>query len=337
MHPDKVTAATRVILDALRQSISENREVRDAAGVLAEWLNETVSWNQTGAGRLAGPVGARSREMGERGRPPADLGLVIRRTALKAEACAWAVERQRMIDRGADHDEQIRPVDAELLDRARDLRGCWLWMFDPYGRTPEIEHLERLAGCYTAMRTAVEIVEELSAAGEEDPIALRDMYYLLAEAQSMLWAGLREAGIDRDQDQTDAFIWLREKTREDRVFVERHMRREDPADPSNWPDLQDRLNAFIEGWRDSQTEANRRDTQMRRLDHHVRRISEGETDEPMHDWARLSEIIEDLEELGVDPHSPELAEALAPLPDEIPDVELSEPAEKALNIEAENA
>ena len=123
MHPDKVTAATRVILDALRQSISENREVRDAAGVLAEWLSETVSWNQPGAARAVSSFGSRGRDMGERGRPPADLGLVIRRTELKSEACAWAVERQRMLDRGADRDEQIRPVDAELLDRARDLRG----------------------------------------------------------------------------------------------------------------------------------------------------------------------------------------------------------------------
>jgi len=336
MHPDKVVAATRVILDALRQSISEDREVREAASVVAEWLNETVSWNQSG-GASSPAAGRGPRDFAERGRPPADLGLVIRRTRLKAEACAWAVERQRLLDRGADRDSEIRPVDAELLDRARDLRGCWLWMFDPYGRTPEIAHLEQLAGCYRALTTAVEIVEELGAVDETDPIALRDMYYLLAEAQSMLWAGLREAGIDRDQDQTDAFIWLREKTREHRVFVERHMRREDPADPSGWSDLQDRLDRFSSEARNGFDEAGRRQAALRRLEHHVARISGGVTDEPNHDWERVGEIIDLLADLGIDPHSPELAEALAPLPDDVPDVEFGEAAEKALNIETESA
>jgi hypothetical protein len=163
------------------------------------------------------------------------------------------------------------------------------------------------------------------------------MYYLLAEAQSMLWAGLREAGVDRDQDQTDAFIWLREKTREHRVFVERHMRREDPADPSGWADLQKRLDSFIEEWRGKFDQDGRRQASLRRLEHHVTRISEGITDEPTHDWERVGEIIEELAELGVDPHSSELAEALAPLPDDVPDVEFGEAAEKALNIETESA
>ena len=197
--------------------------------------------------------------------------------------------------------------------------------------------VERLTVCYEALASAVEIVEELSAAGEDDPITLRDMYYLLAESQSMLWAALRDAGIERDQDQTDAFIWLREKTREHRVFVERYMRREDPADPANGPELQERLEAFAEAWRSSLSDDRIREVCLRRLAYHVHRISEDQSDEPTHDWEKLSEIIDELSENGLDPQSDEVSELLAPLPDDVPDVEFCEAAERALNIEAESA
>lgn len=339
MHPDKVVAATRVILDSLRQSITTNPEVRDAAGVLAQWLTETVSWAPQGASSngSAPAAGPRGYQPGaapmDRGRPPADLGLVIRRTRLKAEACRWALERQLMIDRGADRDSEIRPVDAGFLDRARELRGCWLWMFDPYGKSPEPANVERLIGCYEALATAIETVEELTAARETDPVALRDMYYLLAESQSMLWAGLRESGIDRDQDQTDAFIWLREKTREHRVFVERHMRREDPANPAEHAALQERLDAFSKAWHDALDGDREREALLNRLGYHVSRISDNITEEPVHDWQRVSEIIDELASTGHDPQEPEIAAVLAPLPDEIPDVELCAAAEAALNIE----
>ncbi len=338
MHPDRVVAATRTVLDSLRQTISRDREVSDAVGVIAQWLNETASWSGGDRGASTGGPGGDSRPMMmDRGRPPADLGLVIRRTRLKAEACKWAIERQLMIDRGADRDEEIRPEDARFLDQSRELRGCWLWMFDPYGRKPDPTAVERLTVCYEALASAVEIVEELSAAGEEDPITLRDMYYLLAESQSMLWAALRDAGIDRDQDQTDAFIWLREKTREHRVFVERYMRREDPADPANGTQLQERLDAFAEAWRSSLSDERVREVSLRRLAYHVNRISENHSDEPTHDWEKLSEIIDELSEHGVDPQGEEISELLAPLPDDVPDVEFCEAAERALNIEAESA
>lgn len=337
MHPDKVVAATRTILDALRQSISQDRQVRDAAGVLAEWLNETVSWSGDRSGGFQPSAAPGGRAPFDSGRPAADLGLVIRRTRLKAEACRWAIERQLLIDRGADRDEEIRPVDARFLEQARELRGCWLWMFDPYARTPEPQAVERLAVCYEALTLAIEVVEELGGAGEEDPITLRDMYYLLAESQSMLWAALRDAGVDRDQDQTDAFIWLREKTREHRVFVERHMRREDPADPANGADLIARLEEFHEKWRESLKGERLLEVATRRLAYHVMRISENHSDEPTHDWERLSEILEELDEAGANPQDAQIAEILAPLPDDVPDVEFSEAAERALNIETESA
>jgi len=336
MHPDKVVAATRTVLDSLRQTISQDRQVRDAVGVITEWLNETVSWSG-GADRSASFSAPNGRAPLDRGRPAADLGLVIRRTRLKAEACRWAIERQLLLDRGADRDEEIRPIDARFLEQARELRGCWLWMFDPYARTPEPAAIERLAVCYEALTAAIEIVEELGGASEEDPITLRDMYYLLAESQSMLWAALRDAGVDRDQDQTDAFIWLREKTREHRVFVERHMRREDPADPAKGADLIERLEEFHEKWRASLSDDRAKEVALNRLQYHVHRISENHSDEPTHDWVRLSEIIEELSELGVDPQDASVAELLAPLPDDVPDVEFSEPAERALNIETESA
>ena len=163
------------------------------------------------------------------------------------------------------------------------------------------------------------------------------MYYLLAESQSMLWAGRREAGIDRDQDQPDPFIWLREKTREHRVFVERHMRREDPANPASHADLQARLDAFSKAWNASVAGDRQKDVQLSRLGYHVERISDASGDESTHDWERLSEIIDALDGLGADPQSAEIAAVLAPLPDEIPDIELSAATERALNIESESA
>lgn len=60
-----------------------------------------------------------------------DPGMSERRCRLKARACDWAERRQKLLDEGADFHTEVQPYDIELLDEAKALTDCYLWMCSP--------------------------------------------------------------------------------------------------------------------------------------------------------------------------------------------------------------
>jgi hypothetical protein len=228
-HGDRgeLSHAALVVFEAVQAAMERDRRVRDAVQTLAGWLS---------SGELKGRASDGMRAE----RTDIDLDLVATRCLLKAEACRWLIERRRRVIETDESEESLRGADIELVNRARELRGCWLWMLQPGEGAHTDALLENLSDTYTALAEALTLASALGLedGGEGlDEQGVSQMYHLLAEAQSSLWAGLQVAGVQRDQDQIDAFVWLRERTREQRVYIERHMRREDPADPSNAADL----------------------------------------------------------------------------------------------------
>lgn len=215
--------AIGVLADAVRRLAADDPSVRRAIRVVAESVN--------GHGRIAHSVGAAAPSAPAHRRGGVGLDLVSQRASVKARAC-----RAR-----ANGIEMSRGDAQELLNEARAMRGCWLWMLQPEGEGLSGERAERMAEVYENLARAASYVQGIALGEALDAEATASAYRLLAEAQSALWVALSDAHVQRDQDQIDAFIWLRERTRDERVYLDRFMRREDPADPDQWADLRARI------------------------------------------------------------------------------------------------
>lgn len=101
--------------------------------------------------------------------------------------------------------------------------------------------LETIADCYDAIAYGAEVAMELDEGGAFRKAPPASFLYLLAEAQSALLKSLDGAPTRSDSDQRDIFLWLKNQTTRYRIYVDRYMRLDDPADPSVSKDLKERL------------------------------------------------------------------------------------------------
>lgn len=325
MH-DSITNALRVALEALREIARERADVREAMGEIGHWLTEVAE-----GGARGGEVARMAPD-----RAPAvatgDLEVVSARSRLKAEACRWAVERRRLLEEGAEFMDEIRPKDAALVERGRGVRDCYLWMLDPYAQLPDDDALERVAGCYEALATVADLAREMVAAGETVSPAAKDLYYLLAEGQSGLRAGLVAIGVRPDRDQIDSFAWLRDRTFAQRVFIDRHMKLEDPADPANWEELKARAERLRSSWAAARSGDKELAAFKQRAKYHAQRLLAGsEGDDARHDWEELFGSVDGMIQRGLPASSKEVTDPLIELADRAPvELELNENERRAL-------
>jgi hypothetical protein len=214
--------AIGVLADAVRRLAAEDASVRRAIRVVAESMN----------GHSHGPPSVGASASAHR-RGGVGLDLVAQRASVKARACRAL----------ADESSMSRAQTQDLLNEARSMRGCWLWMLQPEGEALSSESAQRMAEIYENLARAASHVQGIALGEAPDAEATASAYRLLPEAQSALWVALADVNVQRDQDQIDAFIWLRERTRDERVYLDRFMRREDPADPDQWADLRARVDS----------------------------------------------------------------------------------------------
>jgi hypothetical protein len=97
---------------------------------------------------------------------------------------------------------------------------------------------------------------------------------LLAEAQSALLAAVRALDLRGDSDQRDLFQWLKDQTTRHRIYVDRHMRLDDPADPNGWSDLGQRLQTKLEEIALRGQERRDRQQILNKLRFHARKVLE---------------------------------------------------------------
>lgn len=247
-----------------------------------------------------------------------DLEVLAQHARLKAECVRWAVERRRRERAGADHAE-LRARDAELLARARAEPACWVWSLSPHRVTQPDADLERLAEVHENLALAARLVADLEAVRPEDAAGHRpEAWQLLAEAQSALRKALLDLDLDTDSDQDDAFLWLRSRTERDRVFVARHMRISDPADPDGWTSLRQRIAAASAQLRDAGDASKVRRRLLSKVRFIAGKLADAEdADCPGH-WRGLDDAVGGLVEAGVNPSDRDLRELLAPVLDSMP-------------------
>ncbi|QDT70383.1 hypothetical protein MalM25_33310 [Planctomycetes bacterium MalM25] len=248
-----------------------------------------------------------------------DIGLIEQRCKLKAQACELA-ERQRRLSEGPNASGDTASQRRELIDAAGDLPDCYLWMLDPDSHTrPAKGDYSLLGHCFETLATAVGFARAAVDDAEALPETIEMALDLLAEAQSATRAAARQTGRDReDFDQKGAYLWLSDTTDERRIYVQRHMRLDDPARPDGWDELATRIDQASEAYEKRRRVRSHRRKLLGKVAHKARLIADGEHVEES--WRILVESIETLIAEGLQPSNVQLRNSLLPILDEAPDM-----------------
>ncbi len=250
----------------------------------------------------------------------ADLSLIEARCRLKANGARWAARRHRRLAEGANFAIDIDPVDRGLIASARGLPNCFLWMCHPTAPSPsDFDRYETVGGCFDAVADVVCLLRQT----QDEPASPRGewekLLNLLAEAQSSLRVAIAAIHGPTDTDQWLVFNWLKATTTEKHVFIPRHMRIDDPADPAQWGDLYVRIEAMGAVMRKTRRRDTHRKELLAKLRHTVSCVTT-DAKPPLYGWQILIATVEELVRDGLPPSNRELRELLAPIIDRLPDL-----------------
>jgi hypothetical protein len=251
----------------------------------------------------------------------ADLKLIENRCRLKAEGARWAATRRRRINEGADYQLEIEPADREIIARAKALEDCFLWMNHATAPIPQDAGLwEDVAGCFDTTAMVVGVLRQVTVDVDKNRKLFEQSLDLAAEAQSSLRMAVEAVGGRPDSDQAKVFNWLRQAGQEEQIFISRFMRIDDPADPANWHNLQERIGGI-----DSQMEATQKQEKQKanllgKGKYHARRIMEGRGSEE--DWKKVVGAVESLINSGFPASNSDIRDMLVPVIDDMPEIEI---------------
>jgi hypothetical protein len=205
-------------------------------------------------------------------------GVIARRCAIKVEACEVAMARQ------ADPGLGREGADA-LIARAKALPNCFLWMFMPGHEVPAREVLEMIRGCYENLRSSAVLMGDVLGGSVVGKRLTQRIAELAARSQSALRAALRRTWMERsDYDQDDMFLLLRRFAEQEQVFIERHMRVDDPADPALWNQTAGELTEVSVEVEAEQQKGRESRKFLNKARHHAKRILHDKESSEATDW-----------------------------------------------------
>jgi hypothetical protein len=182
----------------------------------------------------------------------------------------------------------------------------------------------QLAGNYECVAVAAEMLDMVLGGESENQgqSPLPAIVSLAAESLSAAREAIRQHNNRPQPDVEALFACVRTLTHDRRIYVERHMRLDDAADPEAW---EERLGRLHEQQEQALQGYTRRATQVNlftRLHAHREQLlasQEGDARPDPQDWNRLVETAVQIVEDGSPPSNPVLLEELAPLADALPD------------------
>lgn len=263
--------------------------------------------------------------------PP--LEGIAARMRLKADGIRWAVERRRLLREKADFDTEIRPNDQMMTRRTHEAPGePFMWMSDPRPMFPDDAVMDELARVHDAVADAAELAHEATTRDDDHDSPVEMSLRLLAEAQSMLRDALDRAVGKFDTDQLNAYGWLKEQTAARRIYVDRYMRRDDPADPRGVDNLRERIAKIHDAWSSDRAADKAKEERLKKLRYHARRLKDDPGGGEERDWRSMVKTLHEIVEAGDHPPSSKpLRSLLMPLLDRWPaDLELAQGAELAV-------
>lgn len=119
-----------------------------------------------------------------------------------------------------------------------------------------------------------------------------------------------------DDDQVTTFEWLKAVTARERIFIDRHMRLEDPLDPDEVEGVMSGVRESLEALRDGEERRRARVEEVKRVRYHAGRLAKGKGSEQ--DVKKVVEATVEAVEAGVPPSSLELRALLLPILDRLP-------------------
>ena len=244
-----------------------------------------------------------------------DLSAIEARCRLKAEGARWAAERERCKNAGILFRTVIEPRDRELIARAKNF-GCFLWTNGPNRPQPaDVGLCDVLASCFEATADAAGLLRECVMETTEKDM-FRQCLAAAAEAQSALRSAVMAIGAPTDTEQRSIYEWLKRAAAENEVFIERHLRADDPADPYDSTDIRGRIQIVRETCRKSFDRRRQRTDRVKRLRYHTNRLVSGSGTD--HDWQTIAQVADDLVKDGVPPSNREIRDAVLPIIDIAP-------------------
>lgn len=229
-----------------------------------------------------------SGKAGDDGRIAGPLAVVVTRARWKAAACRLALQRRENGEAGSEEqavlEAQAASREKSLRSRLGELPDTSAWMLDfPFGKrvteadafavdAPTADKLSHIAHCYETVATGAEIAMDLDEGGAFRGGPPPAFLYLLAEAQSALLHSLNEAPTRIDSDQRDVFLWLKDQTTRYRIYVDRHMRLDDPADVAGSSGLVERMRRAAREAMAERTARRERGQQLSKIRYHVGKI-----------------------------------------------------------------
>jgi hypothetical protein len=266
-------------------------------------------------GRQVAPSNPPSESAGENPRAESDddeFERIEEHCRAKCEAVRWQVECHRRLWEGVEAPVENAPMGPEMIEWSGRLVDCFYWLDeDGSSRATDLSLLDDVGGCFEAVAEAIRLVPS----GEGHRSKLERALPLLAEAQSMLRRALQRLRAPTDPDQLSVYQMVREAAARHRIFVKRHLRADDPADPSGWPGLLSRIEAVAGSGQQSRQQKER----INRLREHLEAIRHGAgTDQ---DWQTVIDLVEAGVAEGIPPSNREIRELLLPAFDDLPDRE----------------
>lgn len=236
--------------------------------------------------------------------PDEELGRILSRCAVKRDAANWSA---RVIEAGGGELPEAGELAQQrgaLIERARALPDCYLWMCHTAtyaGGTPAA--WRRLAASFDALSRAADLMIQSLRQGDVRDDFVREAATLFGEAQSMLRAAAAPLEEQTDLDQERAFAWLRRFTREQDVYVARHMRLSDPADPEMAEDLAARIGETTGRLENVHRAAHQRVKLISKVRDKADVISRNGERDHAWDWQKLIEATDELVRIGLPPSS----------------------------------
>jgi hypothetical protein len=289
-----------------------------ATQVEAPLTKEPLRALTLGQGRSSPPAIARS--VGAPAQPAArDVPFpdIEGHCRLKAEGARWAAARQRRLREGSDYADEIAPDDPEITAWADRLLEDFFWAGVNNGTGPaDIALLDDVAGCFEAFAAAIRLLLD---GGMGHQGRLERTLPLLAEAQSALRAAIQKLRRSDEPEQMEVFEWLKTTAARRQIFIKRFMRVGDPADPTGWIDLIDRIEETAAKHRKSGGRSPEQESTLNQIGARLKRIEEGEAAEE--DWPEVIREVNDLVAGGLPPSNREIRELLLPVIEGLPEVD----------------
>ena len=260
-----------------------------------------------------------------------DLPLIETRCRMKAEGSRWSLKRQQRIAEGADFQVEIEPFDREIIEKAKKLPDCFLWMNHSSGPSPSDPNLfDDLAGCFETTADAIALTRSLLGEIERDADEFELSLNLLAEAHAALRIAVDEVGYKHDSDQVRIYEWLRITTGAAHIYIPQYMRMADRANPKEWSELSDRIQALDTQVEDRQGRHKRYTSALKRARYHQKRLIDDDKGGADHDWEVFIDTIDNLVQDGTPPSSIDLRELLLPMVDRLPDSPLPKNVQRVI-------